>query len=234
MLQHLLHSAVLLLSLQTMLPAQTNNGLHYLVRQPTVHSAAPPVLILLHGVGSNEQDLFSFADRIPGEYLLIAARAPHTRAPGSYAWYEVDLSSGKPVFNLDQAEGSRVTLIRFIEDLKARHAFDPARVFLCGFSQGGIMAYSVGLSRPDLVRGIAVMSGRLLEEVKPRIAGAPELQRLSILITHGTQDRTLPVHYALEADAYLRSLALAPALKTYPEGHTISAAMLADLLNWLH
>ncbi|HRD52427.1 MAG TPA: PHB depolymerase family esterase [Flavobacteriales bacterium] len=218
----------------TQLHAQTAAAdLHYLVRQPMVTSAKPPVLLLLHGVGSNEQDLFSFAGRMPGEYLVLSLRAPNTLGQGSYAWYQVDFATGKPVFSLEQAEQSRSTLIRFIEQLGEKHHFDPVRVYLCGFSQGAIMAYSVALTRPDLVRGIAAMSGRLLEEVKPRITRSPQLQRLSILITHGTQDATLPAYNAREADTYLRSLGITPALKTYPEGHTISAAMLADLLAWL-
>lgn len=226
--------AILSVIMSSPLHAQTAAaGLHYLVRQPSVSTAKPPVMILLHGVGSNEEDLFTFAGRMPGEYLVISARAPNTLAPGSYAWYEVDFATGKPVFNLEQAEQSRNTLIRFIGQLGEKHHFDPARVYLCGFSQGAIMAYSVALTRPDLVRGIAAMSGRLLEEVKPRITRSPQLQRLSILITHGTQDATLPAHHAREADTYLRSLGITPTLKTYTEGHTISAAMLADLLAWL-
>jgi len=221
------------LIMSTSLHAQTAAGLHYLVRQPVVSTAKPPVLIMLHGVGSNEEDLFSFADRIPGKYLVISARAPNTLSSGSYAWYDVDFPTGKPVYNLDQAEQSRVTLISFIQELGKSHAFDPARVYLCGFSQGAIMAYSVALTRPDLVHGIAAMSGRLLEEVKPRIKRTPQLERLSFLITHGTQDAVLPVQGAKDADAYLRSLGITPTLKTYADGHTINAAMLADLLAWL-
>ncbi|HMU13324.1 MAG TPA: PHB depolymerase family esterase [Flavobacteriales bacterium] len=227
-------SAIMLLTMSIPINAQAATvDLHYLVRQPTVTSAKPPVLILLHGVGSNEQDLFTFADRIPGEYLVLSLRAPNTLGQGSYAWYQVDFSTGRPVFNKEQEERSRATLIRFIEQLGTTHSIDAQRVYLCGFSQGAIMAYSVALTRPELVHGISAMSGRLLEEVKPRISRTPQLQKLSVLITHGTQDTTLPVRYAEEAEAYLSALGVTPALKTYPEGHTISAAMLADLLAWL-
>lgn len=233
-MHNVLSITMLSLMMSSPLSAQTTAaGLHYLVRQPTLAGARPPVLIMLHGVGSNEEDLFSFADRIPGEYLVISARAPNPMGPDSYAWYQVDFSTGKPVFNLEQAEESRSTLINFIQELGKSHSFDPARVYLCGFSQGAIMAYSVALTRPDLVHGIAAMSGRLLEEVKPRITRSTELQQLSILITHGTQDGTLPVHYAREAEAYLRSIGITPTVKTYADGHTINAAMLADLLLWL-
>ncbi len=105
---------------------------------------------------------------------------------------------------------------------------------LCGFSQGAIMAYSVALTRPDLVRGIAAMSGRLLEEVKPLVKPSTALKQLAVFISHGTQDGTLPAHHAHEAEAYLRSIGMSPALKTYNEGHTINATMLADLVEWLN
>lgn len=233
-MRNVLSIAILPLIMSAHLHAGTTTaGLHYLVRQSSVSAAKPPVLIMLHGVGSNEADLFSFADRIPGEYLVISARAPNTLGPDSYAWYQVDFSTGKPVYDLEQAEQSRIALINFIQELGKKHAFDPARVYLCGFSQGAIMAYSVALTRPDLVHGIAAMSGRLLDEVKPMVKRSAQLEALSILITHGTQDATLPVHYAHEADAYLRSVGITPELKTYNDAHTINAAMLADLVHWL-
>jgi hypothetical protein len=56
--------------------SDTSLVLHYLVREPVVKTAETPVLILLHGVGSNEQDLFSLANRLPDDFLVISARAP--------------------------------------------------------------------------------------------------------------------------------------------------------------
>ena len=213
--------------------AQPRTGLHYLVRQPSVVSATPPLLVLLHGVGSNEHDLFSFADQLPGEYLVVSARAPNTLGSGSYGWYRVDFSTGKPVYDAQQADASRKLIIAFIDELHATHPFDRKRVYLCGFSQGAIISYSVALTRPDLVQGIAVMSGRLLEDVKPLVKPSPDLSHLQVFISHGTQDPVLPAQGAYDAAAFLRSLGLAPVLKTYPAGHTISAAMLQDLITWL-
>lgn len=226
--------SLLAMSLTTSMNAvPTGTRLHYLLRGPMVASAKPPLLIMLHGVGSNEADLFSFADRIPGEYLVVSARAPITLGPESYAWYHVDFSTGKPVYDPKQAEAARQTIIAFIGELAQEHAFDPHRVTILGFSQGAIMAYSVALTRPDLVQRIAVMSGRLLEDVKPLVKPSADLKRLEVFISHGTQDGTLPVRSATEADSYLRVLGITPQLKTWPEGHTISAAMLADLVKWL-
>ena len=209
-------------------------NLHYLVRQPEIKSAHPPLLILLHGVGSNEQDLFSLANHLPDKYLIISARSPITQAPGHYAWYQVNFATGKPVFDLQQEESSRKMIIDFIAQLKKEYAFDEHQVYLCGFSQGAIMSYSVALTRPDLVHGIAIMSGRLLEEIKPFVAEKQQLQGLKVFISHGTYDNTLGVQYAQQGEAYLKSLGLVPQMKMYADGHTINKDMLNDLVSWLN
>ena len=102
--------------------SDSTSVLHYLVREPVVKSAHPPVLILLHGVGSNEQDLFSLADRLPDDFLVISARAPIRLGDDSFAWYQVDFSTGKPVFNFEQEEKSRALLIKFIDQIKAKES----------------------------------------------------------------------------------------------------------------
>ena len=207
--------------------------LHYLVREPKIKTVQPPVVILLHGVGSNEQDLFSFANQLPDNFLVVSARGPYAIGPDSYAWYQVDFSTGKPVYNVGQAEKSRNVILEFIAQLKEQYPFDDKQVYICGFSQGAIMAYSLGLTRPDIIKGIAVMSGRLLEEVKPLIASDEKLKSLSVFISHGTNDNVLTIQYAREALAYLKKRNLIPTYKEYNEGHTISSEMFADLVNWL-
>ena len=207
--------------------------LHYKVKHPKTESANTPLIILLHGVGSNENDLFSFANQLPGNFLIVSARAPFTIGQESYAWYEVDFSTGKPLINKTKAEQSRISIIAFIDALKEKYQFDEKQVYLCGFSQGGIMAYSVGLTRPDKIKGIAVMSGRLLDEVKPSIKKTEQLKQLNVFISHGTNDTVLGIHYATGSLAYLKELGITSTFNTYPEGHTISKEMFADLVNWL-
>lgn len=207
--------------------------LHYLYRLPKVKTLHPPVLILLHGVGSNENDLFSFAQIAPDNFLVISARAPYTLSAGSYAWYSVDFSAGKPVIDAAQAEKSRTELLRFLDQLKELHDFDPGKVFLCGFSQGAIMSYSVGLTQPDKIKGIAVLSGRLLDEVKPKISKTEQLKKLQVFIAHGEQDNVLGAHYAAEANLYLKQLGIIATTKLYNHGHTIDHGEIVDLMQWL-
>lgn len=207
--------------------------LKYLVREPGIKSAHPPMLVLLHGFGSNEQDLFSFANSLPAKYLIISARAPFTLEPDSYAWYQFEYAAGKSVSNIEQEEKSRQLIIQLIGQLKDKYSVDANEIYLCGFSQGAIMSYSIALTRPDLVKGIAVMSGRLLEEVKPKIAAPEKLKQLKVFISHGTNDNTLPFQYSKSADTYLKSRGIHPVFKQYPAGHEINKQMLHDLVNWL-
>ena len=99
--------------------------LHYLVRQPKVKTANPPLLILLHGVGGNEQNLFSFANDLPDNYLVVSARGPLTLGAKSFAWFQVDFSSGRPQINEKQAENARLILIDFIENIQYKIQLNP-------------------------------------------------------------------------------------------------------------
>lgn len=209
-----------------------NSSLFYLVKHPKVENNKTPLLILLHGVGSNETDLFSLANQLPEKYLVVSARAPINLGKDSYGWYHIDFSNGKPLYNNNEAETSRQTIIKFIEELKKKFTFNHQEIYLCGFSQGGIMAYSVGLTRPDLVKGIAVMSGRLLDETKPLI-NKEKAKTLKIHISHGTQDPVLGIQYARDANAYLKTLGLSPEYHEYKDVHTINSQMLFDLITWL-
>jgi len=220
-------------SIQSQGASPSKAVLHYLVRQPKIKADKTPLIVLLHGIGSNEHDLFSFASQLPDHFLVISARAPFTMGNDSYAWFQVDVSTGKRIINAEQAEKSRNLIIQFIGELKQQYSIDEKQVYLCGFSQGAIMSFSVGLTRPDLVKGIAIMSGRLLDEVKPLIASNDQLQHLKVFISHGNEDPVLNVQYAVESSAFMKSLNIKPTFKTYTAGHGINNAMLLDLLNWL-
>ena len=54
----------------------------YLVRQPTIETGTPPLLLLLHGIGSNEHDLFGLAPFLDKRFLIISVRAPIALGPG--------------------------------------------------------------------------------------------------------------------------------------------------------
>lgn len=210
----------------------TKVTLTYLVREPVIPSEHPPVIFLLHGLGSNETDLYSLAGQLPEKYLVICVRAPRDLGGNRYAWYRVDFSTGKPVYDWKGVEESVALLVELMSEVREKYAVSD-EVYVGGFSQGGIMSYVIGLTRPDLVRGIIVMSGRLLEEVRSAVTSGDELQRLRVFISHGTEDTTLSVGYAREGASYVQSLGINPAYKEYPAGHSIESEMWTDVIRWL-
>ncbi|KAA9345762.1 alpha/beta hydrolase [Adhaeribacter soli] len=211
--------------------AEEKLALHYLERPAKKESGKRRALILLHGVGSNEQDLFGLAPHLPDDLLVISPRGPFSLGAGRYAWYEVDFSTGKPVFNASQEAQSRELILQFVRQVKQKYKLD--EVYLGGFSQGGIMSYSIGLTHPTEVTGIISLSGRLLTEIRPSVKPGKELKNLKVFIAHGKQDGTLPVHYAREASAYIQSLGIQPTYHEFEMGHQINNQVLDELVKWL-
>lgn len=207
--------------------------LYYLTRPPKVQTQKPPLLILLHGVGSNEQDLFRIANDLPDNFLVISARAPFTIAEGRYKWYDVDFSSGTPRFSAEQAEKSRVIILNFINQLKEKHSFNENEIYLGGFSQGAIMSFSVGLTQPDKIKGIIALSGRVLADIKPKIADQNKLKSLKVFVIHGTKDEVLSINYARQSKQLLDSLHIRNTYFELNMGHTITSDVIALLNKWL-
>lgn len=210
---------------------QTNLALDYLVRPATETIGKQKTLLLLHGVGSNEQDLMSLAPYMPDNFTVISPRGPFVLGEGRYAWYQVDFTTGKPQINAGQEEQSREIIRDFIAQVKAIYSLD--EVYLGGFSQGAIMSYTIGLTEPELVTGIIAFSGRILQEIRPLVADTDSLKNLEVFIAHGTQDATLPVHYAREAKAYLESKGIIPAYHELDMGHQITGEVIVDVREWL-
>ena len=204
----------------------------HLVRQPKNEAGTPPLLLLLHGFGSNEHDLYGLAPFLDKRFLIISVRAPNTLGPGSYAWFEVNFTPQGPVINPEQAEASRETLITFIKAAITAYGSDPKQVYLMGFSQGAIMSASVALTQPELVAGAVLMSGRILPEIQPLIASKEELAGLPFIVVHGTADTVLSITYGRASRELLSSLPVDLTYHEYPTGHEVSQKSLSDVTTW--
>jgi phospholipase/carboxylesterase len=204
------------------------------VRPPSVPSARPPLLVLLHGLGADELDLLPVADALDPRLLAVSLRAPHRAEPMGHAWYALDWSASPPAPDLEQAERSREGLVAHLPELVARTGADPARTFLLGFSQGATMALAVALTRPDLVRGVVLHSGRVLDGLERRAAPPEALAHLEALVLHGVHDDVLPVDRGREIRDLLRPrLGDRLVYREHEAGHFITAASLADAQAWL-
>lgn len=205
--------------------------LEYLVR-PAKENAG--LVVLLHGVGSNEEDLFSLEDAFRPEDLVLSVRAPLVFGPRSYGWFPVQFTPEGPVIDAVEAEKSRVRLLEFLSWARQFYQVEAGRVRLVGFSQGGILASSVALTEPDQVNSAALMSSRILPEVLSQAAATDRVAATSYLIAHGTQDQVLPVHHARESRRVLQSFGLEPEYREFPMAHTVTPESLAWVAGWIN
>ena len=129
---------------------KANLSLTHEILEPKNKSDKPPLLLMLHGFGSHEQDLFSMAPMLNEDCLIVSARAPLTLPWGGYAWYEIEFdNSGAKKSNVPQAKESLETILKFIDEVHKAYGTDPEKTHLFGFSQGCILSYALALSHPQ-------------------------------------------------------------------------------------
>lgn len=217
-------------------------GLHHLVHPPSpdAHGRRPPLLLLLHGVGSHEADLFALAPMLDRRLLCLSLRAPFVLAPGSYAWFEVELDPIAPIIDVEQAEESRRRVGEFIPRAVQHYQADPARVFLLGFSQGAIISLALCLTRPELIAGVAALSGRTLPELfsqegpmAGRLAPPEALEGLPVLVLHGRHDPVLPINFGRDTRDRFGALPVELSYHELPMAHNVSPEALVLVRRWL-
>ena len=209
-------------------------SLHHLVREPKVKLDKNPAIILLHGYGSNEEDLFSFASELPEEYYIISARAPYDMMYGAYAWYAINFDADENKFSdLDQARSSRDLIVDFIDECVSKYAIDAEKVTLIGFSQGAILSSAVALSYPEKVNRVVALSGYLNTEIATEDYLKNNITKVKFFVSHGTVDQVIPVDWARKTKPVLENLGIDVVYKEYPIGHGVSPQNFYDFRDWL-
>lgn len=193
--------------------------LHASAQQQTPHT---PTLIMLHGRGADEYDLFGLKKYLDPWLELYSLRAPYEFPWGGFTWFEL-FDDG--AVDEESFRHSRNELLSFIASVKTKE------LYLLGFSMGAIMSYSIALTQPNLCKGIACLSGfaplQLEHEYKLN-----ELQNLHIFISHGINDPVIPISSARRTRELLSRSNAHVTYNEYPFGHQIGEQCLADVLAW--
>ncbi|MFL9837365.1 alpha/beta hydrolase [Flavobacterium sp. ST-75] len=212
-----------------------SNSLYYLIREPKVKQEKNPLILLLHGYGSNEEDLFSFAGQLPEEYYIISARAPYNIPPYGNAWYAINFDSDMNKFSDDnQAIESRELIVKFIDELIDQYPIDAQKVTLLGFSQGAILSYSIALTYPEKIDRVVALSGYLNMDIIDKGFNTNDISKLRFFISHGVVDQVIPVDWARKAPEVLKDLKLDVEYHEYPVGHGVTPQNFYDLLSWIN
>ncbi len=193
----------------------------------------PPLLALAHGVGSNERDLFSLAPQLDPRCIVVSARAPLTRSPGSYAWFTVEFTPHGPAIAPEQLDSSRNIYADFIGAAASAYGADPARVYTLGFSQGAVISLVTALTHPKLFAGVIALAGRIPQEAVPWLSTPDETAGMPVFMAHGTQDTIIRVEEARTARDILERQRTNLTYTEYPIDHRITPEMFASMSDWL-
>ena len=209
-------------------------NLVHTIHEPSGHGPHP-TLLTLHGRGANAMDLLGLAPYIcGGKFLMICPQGPLETPIGpnmtGYAWYPMSMG-GPP--DIDTMLSSREELETFLEQCITRYPIDQERLAVLGFSQGGVMSYSLVLKNPQRFAALAALSTWLPRELESRLGVSASVCNLPVLVQHGSNDPTIEIERARDSAQRLRELKVPLTYREYDMGHEITPRALGDLSAWL-
>ncbi|KAB1067100.1 phospholipase [Tamlana haliotis] len=211
----------------------TSLSLEHLVRKSSLTENAP-LLIMMHGYGSDENDLFSFATELPEELFIISVKAPYPMEPYGNAWYAINFDAEKGKWNdIEQASQSRDLIAKFIDEAVATYPVNKDNVSLLGFSQGSILSYGVALTYPEKVKNIVALSGYLVHDIFPEDIESKDYSNLDFYCSHGSVDQVISIDWARQTQPFLNQLNIKNQYSEFPVGHGVAPQNFFEFKEWL-
>jgi phospholipase/carboxylesterase len=185
------------------------------------------LLVLFHGRGADERDLFPLLDEVDPERRLLGVtpRGPLSLPPGGAHWYAL-YRLGYP--DPETFSSTYPQAVEWLDGL----GFPPERTILGGFSQGGVIAYALGLAK-GRARPAALIE---LSTFMPNVPGL-ELDLDGplppVAIGHGIFDDVIGVEWGRQAHELLTKAGADVVYRESPMGHSIDPGFLGDIARWL-
>jgi len=186
---------------------------------------AKPILVMLHGYGSNEQDLAGLSGYLHGDFPWVSLRAPLSLAPGSNAWFPL-AAPGNPL--PENVEHATEVLWAWIDaNLPA-----DAKLIALGFSQGGLMASQLLRTRPERIAATVILAGFTLGAEQPADAWLSE-NRPKVIYCRGLNDGVISGETVARTVGWLEGHTNAQMFKYPGLAHSIDERVLSDVNDYL-
>ncbi len=211
---------------------QTDLPIPYLIKPSEVEADKTKLMILIHGYGSNEEDLFSFAPYLPKDFTILSVRGIHETMMGGYSWYDINFTDSEKFNNVEQANQSISLLKEFSIQALEKFNITEKNVWLCGFSQGAILNYALTLRNPQLYQHTICLSGYF----SPDILGSwveKDYSTCDFFISHGKEDMVIPVEWARRGPEILTAHLIKNVYYEYNSGHGVTPENFNDMDNWI-
>lgn len=213
--------------------SKPNLPLQAIVRSSSLKKNAP-LLVLLHGYGSDENDLFSFANELPETLCIISLRAPHKLQPYGHAWYAINFDAQQNKWNdVEQAKAAMNTIVACIKEACSTYELDSTNVSLLGFSQGCILSMALAINYPKLIKNVIGLSGYICKEFIKEGATEEDLSHLDFYCSHGSSDQVIPVEWARETPSFLKAHDIKHVYSEFPVGHGVAPQNFFEFRSWL-
>lgn len=210
-------------------------SLPHLVRQPTTKIDHPPLIIILHGFGANEQNLHEpLAPYFDPRFLVVSLRSPIELRPDAYCWYPIEFVENGLDIKPEAEEKARKKLLSVIDEVVNYYDVDKNKVFLLGFSQGAIMSSTVVMTAPEKIKGAVLLSGQVPLSTDNNLSNAASIGKVDLFISHGKKDNVLPIQDGRDLKAKLEKVGATNIIYKEHEGaHNLDGAHLREVLGWL-
>ncbi|PLS09549.1 alpha/beta hydrolase [Neobacillus cucumis] len=187
-----------------------------------------PALFLMHGIGSNEQNMLPLVEGLQDQFFIFSIRG-HLSQPPGYAFFTIE-GYGKPHREVFDEGVDKLT--SFIDYACNQYPLNEDQLFLLGFSQGAILSMTLGLKLGKRIKGIVALSGYIPAFVKDEYTIQP-VDQLAVFISHGEMDQILPYVWGVANEEYFRKLGANVTFRTYPVPHTVSLQNQQDFITWI-
>jgi predicted esterase/catechol 2,3-dioxygenase-like lactoylglutathione lyase family enzyme len=207
--------------------------LKYCLRIPRVKMRKPPLLILLPGMGYTNIDLLKRCAGLDERMLILSLVSPHIGASVTYPWYNLERIGSSSFANSVQVEYSRQLVEIFIPEAVKAFKANAEQVYVTGIGQGAVIALALLLTAPQLIDGVAAVSGQVLPEMRAAMANPDHLKDKHILIIHGLKDQVFPVALGRAAVSALTTMKLTVEYKEFDMDHILTPISFNKLSDWL-
>lgn len=196
-------------------------------------NSADRLLVILHGYGANEYDLFQLSDAFTRKSHVVSLQAPYQLYPESYAWYAIQFDEVKGKWSdIAQAKEIVEQLHVFIQALKEQ--YQVRYIDLLGFSQGAILSYALATKYPQQYSKIMALSGYFNKELN-EVSNDAAFDQLKIYASHGAEDPVIPLSWSAEIPSALDELHIEYEHFVFQDmGHTINQENLNSLVQWYY
>jgi len=205
------------LEYKILLPANMEEGKKY------------PVIYVMHGIGSNEENILGLVQELRNDFILIGIRGSLQQGNG-FAYFTIQ-GFGNP--HREVFDRSIELLESFIEYASKTYPIDETHQYLLGFSQGAILSMTLALTLGNKIKGIVALSGYVPKFVKEEYPIKP-IDEVSVYISHGEFDPIFPLQIGKENEEFFKGRNNHIRFTSYPVGHEVSYENQKDFIHWIY